>query len=161
MYDVDSSNDLLSTYKKNLAILRGQAAQFGTLVPLTVQNEIDWHLNKISSLEKEIDAIVANGNDIQIVMSEEETMDPTPQQTSNQSLQQRLSEVQREVADFRTIVLVKLAQIEVEVRQIRDEQNEMKDRKTNPNAIAIVSVVVGIFMVILMLAVLVSVSGGV
>lgn len=45
----------LQTYRVNLARLEVQAANFGLSIPLSIQNEIDFHQRKIAELEHRLD----------------------------------------------------------------------------------------------------------
>lgn len=47
----------LQTFRVNLARLEVQAANYGLTVPLSLQNEIDFHLRKIADLEGRLDGL--------------------------------------------------------------------------------------------------------
>ena len=161
MYDIDGFKKQLAVHKNNLSTLEFQAAQFGSAVPLLIVNEISAQKEKIKEIQSLLDEATDGPKVISLEDTATEMTEQTPQQ-GNQSLQARLSDLQRELTDFRTVVLVKLAQIEIEIKQIRQEQDEIKGKgRIQPTGVALISVIFGVIFAILLFLVLLVAQKGV
>lgn len=172
MHDEESSRQQLEIRKKNLAILEAQAARHGTDVPLQLQNAMDYENEQIKVLEKAIDAYSAGQlGDVSPSLPDEIEMTPdtSPSSSYTAQMQAQISKLQGDIGDFRTVVLVKLATIEADVRQIRDEQermrndmaeiNEERRQRLQPGSMTAIGVVVAIVMAAILFTILLSASG--
>jgi hypothetical protein len=166
MHDEESSIEQIGIRKRNLAILEAQAARYGADIPLHLQNALDYEREQIRLLEQALDDYRDGIEEHVQPHAEIDMADPI---TSNDRMQAQISRLQNDMADFRTAVLVKLATIEADVRQIRDEQgrvredlaeiNDERRRRLQPGGMTAISVVMAIVMATILFAVLLFSQG--
>lgn len=170
MHDEASAREQLDIRKHNLGILETQAARHGADVPLQLQNALDYEREQIRLLEQAFDDFRAGADTLPHIEADDAEIDMAdPSPSFGDRTQTQIGRLQSDMAEFRTAVLVKLATIETEIRQMRDEQgrlrndlaeiNDERRLKLQPSSATVIGVIIAIIMAALLFAVLLSLQG--